>query len=267
MDISFIVASHDEDVLRSSLLASPDLAGEVEVSVHRHCASAALAYNQGIDSTRGAVMVFVHQDVYLPADWLARVRDTLAWLAEHDPDWGVVGAFGMEKSGAGQGLVYSTGLGRCLGSDFTGARRVETLDEVLLILRRASGLRFDESLPGFHLYGADVCLEAEKRGMGNYAISACAIHNSNGIGIVPWAYWRSYRFMRRKWWSRLPVQTPCMAITKSGAPALRYVTRSLFSLATKSRSIGTRVADPSLLWAQISSGRIAERLGSASRRA
>lgn len=253
MDFSFIVASHDEDVLRGSLLASPDLADDVEVSVHRHCASASLAYNQGIESSRAEVMVFLHQDVYLPDGWLARLRQVLAWLAERDPDWGVVGAFGLEASGAGQGHVYSTGLGRCLGTEFHGARRVETLDEVMLIVRRASGLRFDASLPGFHLYGADICLEAEKRGMASYAISACAIHNSNGIGIMPWAYWRAYRFMRRKWWSRLPVQTPCMPITRSGAPALRYMVRSLYSMATRSRSIGSRVADPAGLWARISS--------------
>ena len=37
--------------------------------------------------------------------------------------------------------------------------RAATLDELLLVIRRDSPLRFDPSL-GFHMYGADICLQA-----------------------------------------------------------------------------------------------------------
>jgi len=40
---------------------------------------------------------------------------------------------------------------------------VETLDELLLVLPRATPLGFDPGL-GFHLYGADVCLQAARSG-------------------------------------------------------------------------------------------------------
>ncbi len=39
--------------------------------------------------------------------------------------------------------------------------RVATLDELLLIVKRDSGLRFDPAL-GFHLYGADICIQARE---------------------------------------------------------------------------------------------------------
>ncbi len=185
MKIAVIAASNNEDILKSSLLASPDLRSGVEIQVQRGAKSAGEAYNRGIAATTAEVMVFVHQDVYLPAGWMKRLESALEWLAQKDPDWGVAGLFGVERDGAGQGHIYSTGLKRVLGEKFDGAREVETLDEVMLILRRKTGLRFDEALPGFHMYGADICLQAAERGKRSYAISACCVHNTNGIGLLP----------------------------------------------------------------------------------
>ena len=49
--------------------------------------------------------------------------------------------------------------------------QVATLDELLLIVRRDSGLRFDPEL-GFHLYGADICLQASEQGLAVVALAA-----------------------------------------------------------------------------------------------
>jgi hypothetical protein len=248
MKIAVIVACNSEEVLKSSLLASPDLARDVEISVQRGARSAAEAYNRGIDNTRGDIMLFVHQDVYLPAGWMRKLEQGLEWVRQNDANWGVVGLSGMQRDGKGQGHIYSTGLGRVLGMEFEGGRRVETLDEVMLILRRAAGLRFDERLQGFHLYGTDICLQAAERGMKSYAISALCVHNSNGIGMLPWAYWRSYLFMHRKWRRQLPVNTPYMPLTRWGAPVWRYLVRRPVELALRRARPGRRVADPAAVW-------------------
>ena len=248
---AIIVASNSDQVLQSSLLASPDLKEGFEISVQRGFRSAAAAYNDGIASTTSDVMIFVHQDVYLPAGWRQRLDRALEWLDANDPRWGVLGLFGVEKNGAGQGHVYSTGLRRVIGEFFEGARRVETLDEVMLILRRNSGLRFDESLHGFHLYGGDICLMAETRGLKNYAISACAVHNTNGIRFLPRAYWKIFFQMRTKWRARLPVQTPCMPITSGCGAALRYAVRRPLWLLRHGASIGARVTDPKAVWEHV----------------
>ena len=246
-----IAASHNEEILRSSLLASPDLAARAEVSVQRGASSAGTAYNRGIQATQSKVMIFLHQDVYLPAGWFDKVDAALAWLGKHDPNWGLAGAFGTEPDGTGQGRIYSTGLQRVLGEEFTGGREVETLDEVVLILRRSSGLKFDEQLPGFHMYGADICLQAAERGMRSYAISACCVHNTNGIGMLPRAYWKCYELLRRKWRKRLPVSTPCMPITKWGGPALRYLVKRPITLALGGQRPGRRVANPARVWQEL----------------
>lgn len=251
MKVSIITASNSDEILKSSLLASPDLADVTEVSVQRGAQSAAAAYNRGIRETSGEVMVFVHQDVYLPAGWVGRLERALAELEQADANWGVVGLFGTERSGARQGHIYSTGLRLLLGGEFKSGREVQTLDEVMLILRRASGLTFDESLPGFHLYGTDICLQAAERGMKSYAISALCVHNSNGIRMLPWAYWQSYLFMRRKWNRRLPVQTPCMPLTRWGGPAWSYLVGHALHLAVRRPGQGRRVADPKSVWLEL----------------
>lgn len=251
MKISVIVASNSDEVLTSSLLASPDLRQGVEISVQRGAGSAAQAYNRGIQGTSGEVMVFVHQDVYLPAGWLQKLEQALEWLGQNDANWGVVGLFGTQRNGVGQGHIYSTGLQRVLGEEFEGARPVETLDEVMLILRRDSGLKFDEQMSGFHLYGGDICLQAAKQGMKSYAISALCVHNTNGIALLPRAYWHSYLFMRRKWWKQLPVSTPCMPLTRWGGPAWRYLIKRPLQLALRRVHPGRRAADPGAVWRKV----------------
>ena len=90
-----------------------------------------------------------------------------------------------------------------------------SLDEVVLIFRKSSGLMFDEYLPGYHLYGADICAEARRQGRKSYAISAFCIHNTNIGGILPLEFWKCYLFMRRKWMNSLPIHTPCTRISLS----------------------------------------------------
>lgn len=255
MIFCFIAASNNEEILRSSLLSSPDLSGR-EVSVQREAKSAAQAYNHGIAETTAEVMIFIHNDMYLPIGWLAKVKQVITTLNETDPNWGVLGMFGVTTAMQGEGYVYSTGLNRTLGSDFEKAREVETLDEIVLILRRASGLRFDDHLPGFHFYGADICLQARSLGLKSYAFSDLGIHNTNGTSIQPRAhYWRCYLRVWKKWWHYLPVMTPCMPITRWHGRVLHYFVRhgpELLFLPPK--KVGKRVAKPAELYCRLFGG-------------
>jgi hypothetical protein len=215
---SLVVAVNDDRVFRNSLLASPAVNDKCQVIVKRGYSSAGAAYNAGLAEARHDVVVFAHQDVYLPAAWLNQFDCALQQVARFDPAWGVLGAFGVTRSGEFHGYCYSTGLQRVLGAPFSAPIATRSLDELLLVVRRSSGLRFDESLPGFHLYGTDICLQAEAQDLGNYIISAFCIHNANGIRYLPVDFWRAYFYLRRKWWKVLPVTTCCTSITKWCVP-------------------------------------------------
>ena len=74
-------------------------------------------------------------------------------------------------------------------------------------------MSFDPSLPEFHLYGTDIVLEAERRGMRSYGLDMPLIHNAKAQLQLGPDYVRSYRYMVRKWQNRLPVPTTCGPLT------------------------------------------------------
>jgi hypothetical protein len=90
---------------------------------------------------------------------------------------------------------------------------VEALDELLLVVPRDTPLRFDPAL-GFHLYGADLCLQARRMGLQAVALDAVCFHHSRGVGL-PAVFHDSARAFARKWADRLPVATPCAVIDDS----------------------------------------------------
>ena len=77
--VTFVVAVNDRDVLNSNFLASPCLKQEAgnPIILQEHFTSAARAYNDAIDKSSNDLIVFCHQDMFLPELWisdLARAR-------------------------------------------------------------------------------------------------------------------------------------------------------------------------------------------------
>lgn len=252
INIFLVSAVNDDEVLSSCLQASPDVAvGSLAVVAQRGYASAASAYNSWLDAGGTGVVIFAHQDVYFPAGWLHQLQTALAWLDEHDANWGILGIYGVRHNREPIGWTYSTGLGRVLGGVFSTPCAVRTLDEVVLIMRVSSGLRFDEGVEGFHMYGTDICLESERLGCRNYVIPAFAIHNSNGIKMLPDVFWRTFLYVRRKWWAQLPVAAPCAEVTRSLLPMWRARLQRFVDFKLRGRVVGSRVPQPSLLYASL----------------
>lgn len=245
-------AVNDERVLKETLLASPVINHACQWIAKRNFTSAGKAYNAALDESRNDIVVFAHQDVYLPASWLADIDAALQQLAHIDPQWAVLGCFGVTRSSPPQrqGFCYSTGLRRMLGAPLTLPIAARTLDEFVLIVRKSSGLRFDEQMPGFHLYATDLCLEAEARCLGAYIASAFCIHNANGIDRLPFAFWRAYLYLRRKWWQSLPVTTCCTTLTKSCLPIAGRLASEMKN-SVRSRNVGHRTSDVEALYARL----------------
>jgi hypothetical protein len=77
------------------------------------------------------------------------------------------------------------------------------------------GWGYSDRLLGFHLYGADLCLQAAERGLAVVALGALCYHNSRSVGL-PEAFFPSAEVLARKWRHRLPVATPCVVIDRQG---------------------------------------------------
>jgi hypothetical protein len=216
--ITFVVAVNKRDVLKKNLLASPSLCDPHphQILLQENFSSAALAYNDAIDKSVNDLIVFCHQDMFFPAPWTSQLQRAIDYLGRRDSEWGVLGCSGITQHGLYRGHVYSSGVG-FIGEP-SDPSEVQTLDEIVLIFRKSSGLRFDAALPHFHLYGTDICLRAAKKGMNSYAISAFCVHNTYTNYILPEEFYECCKYMRRMWSESLPIQTTCIRITRSNLP-------------------------------------------------
>ena len=165
-------------------------------------------------------------------------------MEKDDPCWGVLGSYGETLSDNGRGYVYSSGRG-IMGRPFVHPAPVQTLDEIVLILRKSSGLRFDETLPHFHLYGADICLRAAKMGMRSYAIPAFCLHNTHQSLVLPSEFYECYAHIKQVWKDCLPIQTTCIRITGFSFPLYRRKLSEFYLRHIRRKeSGGTRVRNP-----------------------
>jgi len=227
--VTFVVATNSRAVLEGNLLASPCLSQPHRhtVLVQEHFASAAKAYNDAIDKSPNDLLIFCHQDMYLPPEWLSDVQRALDFLDHHDPAWGVLGCAGITQDRQLWGRVYSSGLG-VIGQEPGNPVPVQTLDEIVLIFRKSSGLRFDDSLPHFHFYGTDICLRAADSSRANYAIAAFCIHNTHQILALPKEFYECCAHVRRNWKHRLPIQTTCIRLTRFNLEVMKSRLRDLY---------------------------------------
>lgn len=213
--ISIVAAVNNMNVLKSNLLLSPELANGThhQLIIKHNYQSASLAYNSAIDEAENDLIIFIHQDIYLPETWFSDLERSLSYLKKNNIEWGVLGCSGCSKDAPfGMGRVYTTGLG-VHGTHILNPEPIETLDEIVLIIRRSSGLRFDSCLPHFHLYGTDICLSAKTHGLSCYVIPAFCIHNTHQIPGLPSEYWTCYEYIKRKWRAFLPIYTTCSTIS------------------------------------------------------
>jgi hypothetical protein len=97
---------------------------------------------------------------------------------------------------------------------------IESLDEVMLVIRRGAGLQFDVDLPGFHLYGTDIVQTAKARGLKSYILDAPIVHHSRPTVDLSGGYRRAYGYMQRKWRAVLPVPNLICSIHRSTLPFL-----------------------------------------------
>ncbi|MFH0974664.1 MAG: glycosyltransferase [Spirochaetota bacterium] len=155
------------------------------------------AYNTALNNCDADILVFVHQDVIFPSEWLENLDNQIKEIEKFDKKWGVLGIMGRKKNGSYAGHIIDPHINYRIGRVGLLPTPVSTLDEVCLIIRRSGGLSFDNELGGYHLYGTDICLQAQKIGLKCYAIDACLTHLS--AGNVDESYYTVLTKLQEKW--------------------------------------------------------------------
>ena len=188
-EVTFIVAVDDPVELRRHVMASRSfqIGGGlnqwlfIDNRANRAYSSISKLY---ADATKRAVhelICYVHQDVFLLPYWDRQLTWRLQSLfLNQDENWGVVGVAG--RASRSPGVTDPPNIGHWSDPHkyheptVPLPAEVQILDELLMIVRADSGVTFDPDLPGFHCYGADLCMTARDKGMKSYVIDAPVVH-------------------------------------------------------------------------------------------
>lgn len=221
--LAVVAAVNDDKVLRDNLAMSPMIKEDhIPLIAERGYQSAGKAYNAGLDKVTADIVIFAHQDVYLPRGWDKKLLSTVRALELNSKNWGILGVVGRDENSNVVGTAWSTGLGYEIKFEISSPTAIRSLDEIVIVLRRKTGLRFDEYLPGFHLYGTDIVQTALQSDFEAYVFDGPVVHNSKpNKKWLDRSYAKAYRYVQRKWKEKLPIGAIIVPITKYGWPLLR----------------------------------------------
>jgi SAM-dependent methyltransferase len=244
--ISFVACVNDDDQLTANLLRSPCLQPGTphEMVLRRGEASAADGFHAGLAAAQHDLVVFVQQDVYLPRGWDSRFVAQLDAAERRFGAVGVAGAFGVRATAGGPEHV-----GRVLDRENLLDRpvplpsTVDSIDEILLAVRRDTPLRFDPAL-GFHLYGTDLCLSARQQGLAAVVLDVPCFHNSLFAHLSP-AFHDAREALLAKWPAVSPLYSNMgdLRAMQRVDPPVSWLTEQRDRLAEQERQLGALRAE------------------------
>jgi hypothetical protein len=182
--ISWVVASHREDVLDANLLATLELHPDDELVVVRDAPSITVAYAEGQAKATKPVRCYIHHDVQVLDS--ERLR---AELIEHTDGRGLVGVVGSRDvlmpwwDGDRLGSVVDARMGLL---DFGPGGECAMLDGLLLATRQH--VDWDTDAPGWHGYDHDACTQMLDADLWNWCLTGGAElvrHNTSGPTDTP----------------------------------------------------------------------------------
>ena len=166
--------------------------------------------NKFLREANGKYIIICHQDVVLTDDNYQDLSRRLEQLGEKDGKWGICGNAGA--AGPNHVVYHLTYPNEGLKSKGKFPLKVSSLDENFLILKSSAYLSVSTDLRGFHLYGTELCLQAELHGYSAYVIEFNLTHKSKGNPRMDFyeirkALIKKYNYFFRNRWIQTNITT------------------------------------------------------------
>jgi hypothetical protein len=178
--ISYIVATHNREILDANLGATLQLQGADELVVVEDAPSIAVAYNEGQAKATQPIRCYIHHDIQILKPQALRTQ-LLQWCVA---PIGIVGVVGSRNravpwwEGAALGSVIDSRVGV---QQFARGGEAAYLDGILLA--SPYELTWDEQYPGWHWYDHDISEQSLQAGRVNWCLSdghELVRHNNRG---------------------------------------------------------------------------------------
>ena len=166
--VSYITCTHNKKIFQKCLFKSLILKDDDELIVIENAKSIAEGYNTGTDQAKNKIKCFIHHDLIVTNPILLRMN-LIAYCVE---EIGMVGIIGSQTDAA------PWWEGQCVGSIVDSRNGILYFNDGKefclhldgLMLATYQDVRFDESIPGFHLYDQDICKQMEKQNKRNFCV-------------------------------------------------------------------------------------------------
>lgn len=134
--------------------------------------------NHAIKICEAKYLIFCHQDILFNYDTKQDLIRKIKEVEKIDLNWGVIGNAGRTK--VGKPIIKITDPHADNQTQGPFPSQVMSVDENFMIINMRNTLSCTTTLKGFHLYGLDLCQNANYLGLKNYVIDFHLTHKSKG---------------------------------------------------------------------------------------
>ncbi|WP_379087224.1 hypothetical protein [Pedobacter sp. UC225_65] len=136
------------------------------------------AFNVFLRQAKGKYIIVCHQDILINEDDISDLRNKLDELDAIDSNWAICSNSGA--AGPNHIVYHISYPNKGLMSKGRFPLKVNAIDENFILVKNTALLKVSNDVNGFHLYGTDLCLQAELNGFSAYAIAFNLTHKSFG---------------------------------------------------------------------------------------
>jgi hypothetical protein len=135
--------------------------------------------NKLLTMAQGQYVILCHQDIIVHDDE-QKLWDCINVISKKDEHWAILGNAG--------GMSFMKSVVHYINQDkivditpnIDFPVRVECLDENFIVVKKSANIGFSHDMNGYHWYGADLCINADRLGYHSYVIPFLIWHKSGG---------------------------------------------------------------------------------------
>lgn len=192
--------------------------------------------NQCLNKASAKYVILVHQDIEFKFDDIEVLKDKITEIDTIDSKWAILGNTGYDFNNINIQYTRITDTGQFDVKDGPFPVRVSCPDENIMIVKNELNLMFSKNIGHYHLYGADLSIQAQMQGYNTYVIDFHILHKSGGYPNQ--SFYDTKDRMIKQYQKALEVKffrTPCTAVYLSKSKLFNKVMNSKIMYSLKKR--------------------------------